>query len=84
MRLLLQPRSKELGKMFDLVVEGKLGSDNDFKEMMRKLGSSNNLLSISNFQEVLSKGLEELKAEGWIKPEEVAIVMKTDAQDRFL
>lgn len=78
-KLLLQPRSKALSKMFSLVVEEKMKTDRTFKEKLRELGASNNLLSNSKFKEELSEGLEKLKTEGWIKPEEGAIIIKTYA-----
>jgi hypothetical protein len=78
-KLLLQLRSRALSKMFSLVVEEKMKTDRNFKEKLRELGASNNLLSSSNFKEALKEGLEELKAEGWIKPEEGTTMMKTYA-----
>jgi DNA repair exonuclease SbcCD ATPase subunit len=78
-KLLLQPRSKALSKMFSLVVEEKMKTDRNFKEKLRELGASNNLLSNSKFKEELNEGLEELRTEGWIKPEEGAIIRKTYA-----
>jgi len=75
-KLLLQPRSKALNKMFNIVLEEKRKTDKTFEESLRELGDSNNLLTNLNFKETLSKGLEELRAEGWIKQEESAILMK--------
>jgi len=46
---------------------------------LRELGSSNNLLADPNFKEALNDGLKELKTEGWVKPEEGSILMKTYA-----
>jgi len=46
---------------------------------LRELGASNNLLADPKFKEALNVGLEELKTEGWIKPEEDSILKKTYA-----
>jgi hypothetical protein len=75
-KLLLQPRSKTLNKMFNTVLEEKMKTDRVLEENLRELGVSNNLLTNANFKEALTKGMEELKAEGWIKPEEGAILIK--------
>jgi len=74
--LLLQPRSKELNKMFIIVLEEKMKADRAFEEALRDLALSNNLLTRVDFKEVLVKGMEELRAEGWIKQEEGAALIK--------
>ncbi len=81
LKLLLQPRSKSLGRMLGLLVEEKMRTDSDFKDMMGRLGASNDLLLNSELREVLTKGLTELRAEGWIKPEEETAVMKIYVQE---
>jgi len=73
---LLQPRSKALNKMFNIVLEEKMKVDRTLEEGLRELGSSNNLLTRADFKEVLTKGVEELRAEGWIKQEEGADLIK--------
>jgi len=75
-KLLLQPRSKTLNKMFNIVLEEKMKTDRTLEESLRELGMSNNLLMKADFKEALTKGVEELKAEGWIKQEEGAILIK--------
>jgi len=74
--LLLQPRSKMLNKMFDTVLEEKMKTDRTFEGSLRELGVSNNLLKKAGFKEALTKGVEELKSEGWIKQEEGDILIK--------
>ena len=78
-KLLLQPRSKALSKMLNITLEEKIKADRTFEEKLRELGSSNNLLADPNFKEALNDGLKELKTEGWVKPEEGSILMKTYA-----
>jgi len=77
--LLFQPRSKGLEKIFSSVLEEKMKTDESLKEDLRELGVSSNLLTNPSFKEVLTEGLEELKAEGWIKQEEGAGIVKTYA-----
>ena len=76
-KLLMQPRSKTLNKMFNTVLEEKMKTDRALEGGLRELGVSNNLLTNADFKEALTKGVEELKAEGWIKQEEGAVLMKT-------
>jgi hypothetical protein len=77
--LLSQPRSKALSKMLSITLEEKMKTDRTFEEKLRELGASNNLLADPKFKEALNVGLEELKTEGWIKPEEGSILLKTYA-----
>jgi hypothetical protein len=77
--LLSQPRSKALSKMLSITLEERMKIDRTFEEKLRELGSSNNLLADPNFKEALNGGLKELKTEGWVKPEEGSILMKTYA-----
>jgi hypothetical protein len=63
--------------MFNTVLEEKMKTDRALEGGLRELGVSNNLLTNADFKEALTKGVEELKAEGWIKQEEGAVLMKT-------
>jgi len=69
MGALLKPRSKALEKSLD-ALEGKMGSDVGLRRLLNQIGMTNNLLESGNFKERVAKGMEELEAEGWIKPEE--------------
>jgi len=75
-KLLLQPRSKTLNKMFNIVLKERMKTDRTLEESLRELGASNNLLTNPDFKEALTKGVEELKTEGWIKQEESSVLMK--------
>lgn len=75
-KLLLQPRSKTLNKMFNTILEEKMKTDNAFKGSLRELGVSNNLLKNSDLKEALTKGVAELQSEGWIKQEEGTVLIK--------
>ena len=76
-KLLLQPRSKTLSRILNITLEEKIKTDETFEKKLRELGGSNSLLADPNFKEALNDGLKELKTEGWIKPEEGSILMKT-------
>jgi hypothetical protein len=65
--------------MLNITLEEKIKADRTFEEELRELGSSNSLLVDPNFKEALNDGLKELKTEGWVKPEEGSILMKTYA-----
>ena len=69
-KLLLRPRSRALKRMFTSVLAKITREDKAFKEILHRLGCSNNLLSIPNFREGLARGMEELKKESWINSEE--------------
>jgi len=75
-KLLLQPRSKALNKMFNIALEERMKTDKTLEKSLRELGASNNLLTNPDFKEALIKGLEELKAEGWIKKEEGDVLIE--------
>ena len=78
-KLLLRPRSMELKRMFTSILAKKTREDKAFKEILHRLGCSNNLLSIPNFREVLARGMEELKGEGWVNSEEKDAILYTYA-----
>ena len=63
--------------MFNVTFEEKIRTDKALEENLQRLLESNNLLTNQSFREGLSQGLEELKAEGWVKQEESSILMKT-------
>jgi len=76
-KLLLQPRSKALNKMFNIFLEEKMKTDKTLEENLRGLATSNDLLTSEDFRKVLTNGLEELKSEGWIKQEESVSLLET-------
>jgi hypothetical protein len=75
-KLLLQSRSKGLNKMLSAVLEEKTKTDKTLQESVQKLGELNNLFMNSNLKEMLTEGLKQLEAEGWIKQEESITLMK--------
>ncbi len=76
MKLFQQSRSKALEKMLDFALKKTEKSDKAFSQALRQTAASANLLAGHNFRETLIKGLEELKAEGWIGQEEVDAIAK--------
>jgi len=81
-RLLLHSRSKALEKMFDTVLVKGMERDTVLERKVRELGSYNDLVKKQNFTEELTKGLEELRNEGWINTEEENAILKAYTQPR--
>lgn len=73
-KLLLRPRSEELGEMLSSALTGKMREDKAFEGEMSEICRSNNLLNLTDFKEVLTKGMRELREEGWVKPAEARII----------
>jgi len=76
-KLLLRSRSTALEKMLRKALLEKIRSDNTLKEAVYELGVSNNILHSSSLKENLTRGLEELRNEGWISQEEKEALLKT-------
>lgn len=68
-QLLLQSRAKTLDRMFDSCLE-TMQNDKGLSSKLVELGKANNLLSQPDLRETLTKGVAELKVEGWMKQEE--------------
>jgi hypothetical protein len=75
-RLFQQPMSKALERMLDFALKKARESDKAFSEALRQAAASANILAGRKFRETLIKGLEELKAEGWIGQKEVDALAK--------
>jgi hypothetical protein len=74
-QLLLQLRSKMLDKMLNGFLE-TVQTNKTIGSKLVELGKTNNLLNQPNLREALTKGVEEMKAEGWMKLEEGAKLIK--------
>jgi len=68
--LFLQPRSKAVSRMLDSLAEEKMESDKAFSGALVEAAVSGNIMLKDNFKETLTKGVAELKAEGWITSKE--------------
>jgi len=75
-KLLLQPRSKALSKMLDFVFEEKMKSEKAFNESLVQAAASCNVLGKHDFKERLMRGVEELRAEGWISQGQVDALIR--------
>ena len=74
-QLLLQPRSKTLDRFLDSCLE-TMKNGKALSSKLEELGKANNLLNQPNLRETLTKGVAELKAEGWMKQEEGSKLIK--------
>jgi len=75
-KLLLRSRSETLKEMLASVL-AKTMEDKAFEEILYRIGCSNNLLNIPDLKETLNMGMEELKNEGWVNPEEKDATLNT-------
>jgi len=78
-KLLLRPRSRALKQIFTSFFAERIREDEALEKVVYEMGSSNNLLNVQDFGEALARGVEELKAEGWISQEERNTVLEAYA-----
>ena len=81
-KLLLRSKSKAMEKMLKEVVIKKIRSDKTLEKAVHELGVSNNVVHNSSFKEILTKGIEELRNEGWVNREEKEVILKTYLKSR--
>lgn len=75
-RFTTKPRSKILSQMLDSSLKKQIISSKSFAEAVRSATATTNILSSQSFKENLLKGLEELKAKGWIEKEASDAIIK--------
>jgi len=68
--------------MLKEVLIEKIRSDKTLEETVHELVVSNNVLQSSSFKEILTKGIEELRNEGWISRDEKEVILKTYLRSR--
>jgi len=73
--LLLRLRSKELSDMLSSALIGKMRENKAFEGKIFEICRSSNLLNSTDFKESLTKGVRELKEEGWVKLGEVHTII---------
>ncbi len=73
-RLFMQPKSKALSNMLDSAIKEKLRSDKGFGESLKEAAVASSVLLKDNFKEILTKGVADLKAEGWITEKEEDLI----------
>lgn len=82
LKLFLQPKSKDLGKVLDLVLGERMKSDKIFYEALLDVAGSYNVLERQNFGEELAKGVKELITEGWINRSQGESLIRTYTWER--
>lgn len=65
-----QPQSKALSQMLESNIKKQIKADKQFAEALHSTINSANILVSKKFNENLRKGLEKLKAKGWIGQKE--------------
>jgi len=63
----LEPKTQQFEEIFRGGIEKALAEDASLAAYLGSAGNANNLLHLGNLREMLSKGLREMKAQGWIK-----------------
>ena len=77
---LLKTRSKALETMLTSFEE-RVNNDKSLQRNLNQIGKPNNLLASPDFREKTRRGIDELEAEGWVKPEEKAAVLEVYAAE---
>ena len=72
---LMKSRSKALERTLSSFEE-MLNQEKGTRRTLSHLGKSHNLLTSTGFKAKVMKGVDELEAEGWIRPEEKATVLE--------
>ena len=75
-RLLLRSKSTALEKKLKKSLLEKIREDTTLEKAVYELGVSNNILHSSGFKEMITRGTEELRNEGWISREEKEDLLK--------
>jgi hypothetical protein len=74
--VLLRERSKALDRMFSSTLSKQIEEDSELRNQIREKNEQNNIFLASNFKNQLTKGIEELVKEEWVKPEERDMILK--------
>jgi chromosome segregation ATPase len=75
---LLKPRSKTLESML-ASFEELLNRDKGLQGSLNQISAANNLLTSPDFKEKVRRGIDQLEAEGWVKPEEKTAILEVYA-----
>ncbi|MGB9134055.1 MAG: hypothetical protein WCC63_00480 [Candidatus Bathyarchaeia archaeon] len=78
MGTLLKPRSRAIETMLTNF-EGRLNRDKGLQRSLNQVSAANNLLASPDFKETVRRGVGELEAEGWVKPEEKEAILESYA-----
>jgi len=76
MKLLVNPRSKDMYKALSSALIETIKRDNEFEERINRICQSNDVLKKKDFGKLLTEGINELKHEGWVSLEETLAILK--------
>jgi hypothetical protein len=63
----LEPKTHQFEQIFRAGIEKALAEDASLAALLASVGNANNLLHLGNLKALLSRGLAEMKSQGWIK-----------------
>lgn len=63
----LEPKTHQFEQIFRTGIEKALVEDPSLAALLATVGNANNLLHLGNLKSLLSRGLAEMKSQGWIK-----------------
>lgn len=63
----LEPKTQQFEQIFQAGIEKALAEDASLSALIASVGNANNLLHLGNLKTMLSRGLADLKSQGWIK-----------------
>ncbi len=63
----LEPKTERFEELFRDGIEKALAEDASLAAYLTSVGNANNILHLGNLKPLLTKGLGEMKAQGWIK-----------------
>lgn len=63
----LEPKTEQFEQIFRAGIEKALAEDASLSALIVSVGNANNLLHLGNLKSMLTRGLAEMKAQGWIK-----------------
>jgi len=63
----LEPKTHQFEQIFRDGIQKALAEDASLAALLASVGNANNLLHLANLRTLLSRGLADMKAQGWIK-----------------
>lgn len=73
----LEPKTQRFEEIFRGGIEKALAEDASLSALIASVGNANNLLHLGNLKSLLSRGLAEMKAQGWIKDKHERELLET-------
>jgi len=78
--LLLSQRSKALERMFTSTLLKRVEEDHELRNQLSQKAGQNNVLTTANFKEMLTRGMDAVVKEEWVKPEERDVIFQVYAK----